>query len=389
MSFRIMSGPDRVVVSGNIELQPFVRYVLPAGPAQAFKRAMVGLGIEITESVFNSFCRPYGGANLNGKRLAFFRHSAYGDQLMATSVPIYLKHLFPHAMIDVYCAPDVMEIWHGLPVRVFKAPMTLEAVQAYDWHLFYDQMLEENREPDQGNAFDDMFAFAGFREVPEVFKVPKVVPLESDTIEITREAKSRGWPTKYLVYQLGAANQNRTYPYAEGGKFIRAFLDTRPDWSVVVVGIDKTPMQAAQNALVNAGGARTLRGDPRVLNLVNQLKSFRSLIPIVSGAGLVVCPDSSIGHLAAAFPQVPVISLWGLFSPNDRAKYYPNHTAIWPQAVCPHAPCHSHEFKLPQAKCANAANATAGEQKWCNVLRAITPEQILKTATEILNPKKT
>lgn len=384
MSFRIMSGPDRVVVAKNLVMAPFVRYVLPAGPAQAYAKAMAAAGLDHTMSAFNSFYRPYGGSDLNGKRLAVYRHSAFGDQLMATAVPVYLKHLFPHAMIDVYCAPDVLEIWKGLPVRSFAGPITLEAARAYDAHLFYDQMLEENREDDQANAYDDAFAFAGFPQVPEVFKVPKVVELESDAHEIGAAVRARSiqFPEKYLVYQLGAANPNRTYPPEQGGKFIKDFLATNPGWSVIVVGLDKENLA---EELFRAAGMRI----GRLLNLVNGLKNFRSLIPIVRGASLVVCPDSSIGHLAAAFPKVPVISLWGLFSPGDRVKYYPNHTALWPQAVCPHAPCHSHEFSLPQAKCHSATNATPGEQRWCNVLRAISPEQILKTAMEILTPNKT
>lgn len=380
MSFRILMSPERVVVAKNLEMQPFVRYVLPAGPAQAFAKGMAGQGVPYEVSNFNSYYRPYGGADLNGKRIAVYRHAAFGDILMVTSVAVYLKHLWPNALIDVYCPADMMPIWAGLPVRVFKAPFTLEAAKAYDWHLFYDQMLEENREQDQANAYDDMFAFAGVRDVADVFKRPKVVPLESDLVELTAVLRARDCklPEKFLLYQLGAGNQNRSYPPAQGGEFIAKFLDAHPDWSAVVVGVDKGKILPELMAAADF----PLQG--RIINLVDRLRNFRSLIPLVVNAGLVVCPDSSIGHLAAAFPDVPVISLWGLFSPADRVKYYPNHFPLWPKAVCPHAPCRSHEFTLPQAKCYSATNAPAGEQRWCNVLRAIPPEGILAKAQEIL-----
>lgn len=379
MSFKILSAPDRVQIGKNLVMQPFVRYVLPAGPASAFTRAMLERSMEYTGSSFNSFYRPYGGTDLNGKRLAFYRHAAFGDQLMATAVAVYLKRIYPRALIDVYCSPEVLEVWRGLPVRAFPAPMTFEAMKSYDFHLLYDQMLEENREDDQGCAIDDMFSFAGMRDVPDSAKRPQVVLHLEDSTEIDQCGfLKRG---KYLVYQFGAANPNRTYPFAQAREFIIGFLMEHPDWEVVVVGVDD---DGISRIFPDAGEL----ADLPLVNLVNRLQWFRSLMPLVRDAGLVVCPDSSIGHLAAAFPGVPVISLWGLFSPNDRAKYYTNHHPLWPQAVCPVSPCRNHEFKLPEKFCRTATNAPKGEQKWCNVLRAITPEMILAKAREILKPCK-
>lgn len=383
MSFRVLSGTERVLLGGNVEMMPYVRYVLPAGPAQTYANELRRRGMDCTMSVFNSYARPYGGTDLNGRKLAFYRHSAFGDQLMATAVPVYLKHLFPQAQIDVYCTREVMDLWRGLPVRIYAAPLNFEAVKAYDFHLFYDQMLEEDREPDQGNAYDNLFGFAGHSDVPDLFKRPKVVPLPGDFTEFAEIVVSLDRTEKYLVYQLGAANTNRTYPPEQGGMFIREFCSAFPDWRVVLVGLDKEDHQ--QRLLAALGPRCELSG--RVVNRIGRLKNFRSLIPLVANASLVVCPDSSIGHLAAAFPKVPVISLWGLFAPADRVKYYANHHPLWPREVCPFAPCHNHEFELPEKLCASASNATAAPQKWCNVLRAVSPDMILRKAEEILIPK--
>lgn len=379
MSFRILSSTEGVSIGAGMLLRPFLRYVLPAGPAQSYALQLQKQGIDYTMSVFNAYQRPYGGVDLNGKRLAFYRHTAFGDQLMATAVPVYLKHLYPDAKIDVYCSPEVMPIWRGLPVRCFEAPITFEAARAYDYHLFYDQMLEEDREPDQDNAYDSAFAYAGLRNVADVFKRPKVCHLAEDRSEVNRlQFFEKIGGAKFMVYQLGAANPNRSYPAALGDEFIRAFLAEYRDWHVVVVGLDKEGNEIAKlRRVLNDGGGRAH-------NLVNGLKGFRSLIPIVHNAGLVVCPDSSIGHLAAAFPEVPVISLWGPFAPADRAKYYENHYPIFPQAMCPHAPCHNHEFTLPDKLCRAATNATPGKQVACNVLRAITPEMIMEQARELI-----
>jgi hypothetical protein len=157
MSFRVITLPVKLKV-GEMDFLPEVRYVVPAGIASRINYALVVKQISFRQSSFNSFLRPYGGADLNGKRLAVFRHSAFGDQLMTTSVVGYLKNKYPRASIDVYCAPNVLNIWDGLPVAAIAAPMRFETLVGYDWHLLFDQMLEENREPDQACAYDDLFA---------------------------------------------------------------------------------------------------------------------------------------------------------------------------------------------------------------------------------------
>ena len=125
-------------------------------------------------------------------------------------------------------------------------------------------------------------------------------------------------------------------------------------------------------------------GIPGVTNLVNKTKTFRDLIPVIEKASLVICPDSSILHLTACFPNVPVISLWGLFHPQDRALYYDNQMALFNQGVCPHAPCRDHNFKLPLEQCKDAKGAPKekSEIKYCQVLASIDPDQIVKFAEE-------
>lgn len=384
MSFRVLAGTEGVRIADMV-LQPFVRYVLPAGPAQAYAKAMTASAAKFSMSVFNAYARPYGGSDLNGKRLALYRHAAFGDQLMVTSVPVYLRHLYPQAAIDVYCSASVLPLWRGLPVRAFAAPLTFEAARTYDFHLFYDQMLEEDREPDQANAYDSLFAFAGHGDAPDCFKRPKVVETATDAQELLDRlpmAPAVLADGKTLVYQLGAANPNRTYPPEFGAEFVEAFLCEFPAWRVVVVGLDKEGKDWSRFF----DSVPALKSNGRCLDLVNRLRQFRSLIPLVRQAGLVVCPDSSIGHLAAAFPKVPVISLWGLFAPADRAKYYPNHRALWPREVCPHAPCHNHDFALPLKLCRDATNAMPKPES-CAVLRAISPRKLLETAREILDAK--
>ena len=370
---KVLSCPELVRVD-KIMMTPFARYVVPDDVARNIAIKLTESKIDFTCSSFNPYEKRYGGQEARGKKLAFFRHSAWGDQLMATATINCLQTLRPDLRVDVYCSPNVLTMWDGV-TRAFPAPMLFDAVKAYDYHVFYEGMLENNWEPDQNNAIDDMIQFLGINpaEVPDDLKVPVVSVKEQDYAELKNLRVDVTVP--YVLIQLQASNPNRTYPPKQTGELVRRILDKWPDVHVILVGLD------ADNKLQD--GINLLTGTRRkFVNLVSKLEDFRSVIPLVRHAKAVVCPDSSVGHLAAAFKDVPVVSLWGLFNPDDRVKYYKNHIPLFNKDICPHAPCHNHQFVLPQHLCKDAVNASEGTQKWCNALKAITPEQIIEKLEE-------
>lgn len=348
----------------DVPLFPFCRYVMPDG---------VGRDIEAeiqchhphatyTLSHFNSYERRTDCSQpLGKKRIAIYRHGAIGDTLISTALVSWLRRRNPEAVLDVYCRPKNVELWHGVGARAMPGYPTFDALTRYDGHLMFENMLECDSEPDQGCAIDAQFRFCGIdpEAVPEEEKVPVVVGKETDGFG----PELHGWKT--IVIQSNASNQNRTWPHLDELVIKLANIFQFPEYKVVVVG-DK--------------------GERRFVHPVTDLRGeflrFRNLIPIIKNAALVICPDSSVGHLAAAFPTVPVISLWGLFDPNDRVKYYRNHHPLEQFSTCPHAPCRSHMYSLPLEKCRDAAdnlNPTS-----CAALRAITPEMIAAKAKELL-----
>lgn len=379
---------------GHHVLMPFTRYVMHTLLGGQVRDYCGANGIGYRESNFNSYERRYAGQNSNGRRIAMMRSSAIGDTLMSTAVAHYILHQYPETRIDVYCSPVVQSLWGGTGVVIYPHALTLDAAQRYDWHIFYEWMLESNSEPDQRNCYDDAFAFVGIdpATVPDEFKRPFVVEHPHDSDELKESRLTGGThgpdgfemklPESYFIYQLSAANPNRSYPVELAAEACdRICRATGMD--CIIVGTTKNqeiePKEMTRfQPLIESG---------RALSLVNRTKNFRTMIPLIKKSKLVVCVDSSIGHLAAAFPEVPVISLWGLFHPDDRVKYYSNHHPIFPKETCPHAPCHNHEFTLPQVQCKDAVNAIPGEQRACNVLRAITPARIEKLATALMEKK--
>jgi ADP-heptose:LPS heptosyltransferase len=365
---------DKPVWVGEACLRPYCRYIVSDWEAMHFMNHSRHTQWQM--SSFNAWERRYGGQDLKGKKVCIYRHSAWGDQLMVSAIPVYLKTLYPEAIVHLYCEADVVTLWEGNPVVggcAIPLPIPFDVARAYDYHIFYEGILENNSEHDQNNCYDDMFGMIGLTDVPDVFKRPRIIPRASDYVAINALKLDRG--NKYMVYHVSPANKNRCYPVDQGISFINKFLRHYTDWNVVLVGVGAKDYPELKDL------AR--KWDSRVINLLDKTKEFRAMIPIIERASLLVCPDSSIMHLAASFAHVPVISLWGLFAPEDRSKYYPNHYALVAQGVCPHAPCRNHEFELPRHKCQDAMGFDK-DSIYCPAIAAIDPDNIMAKAREIL-----
>lgn len=364
---------DKPVWIGEACLRPMCRYVVSDWEAMYYLHNTSHT--KWTMSSFNAWERRYGGQDLNGKRVCMYRHAAWGDQLMVSAIPHYLKTVYPESTVHLYCEAEVSKLWEGNPIiggSALPLPIPFDVIRHYDYHIFYEGILENNSEPDQNNCYDDMFGMIGLNDVPDIFKRPYIVPKESDYKHIkglTIDTKG-----KYMIYHVSPANKNRCYPVKQGVRFIQQFLRHYKDWGVYLLGVGAKDYPEL---------TELTRKNDKVYNLLDKTKEFRSMIPLIERASLVVCPDSSVMHLTACFPHVPVISLWGIFAPEDRARYYPNHYALVAKDVCPHAPCRNHEFELPRASCKDALGYDEGSI-YCAAISAIDPDNIMAKARDIL-----
>jgi ADP-heptose:LPS heptosyltransferase len=361
-------SPNQLVKTDFAYFLPFNRYVVSEHEFHVLTEHTPNTNWEW--SSFNSYERRYGGQDLNGKTVCIYRHSAFGDQLMVSAVPHYLKARYPGAKIHLYCHPSVHGLWLHNPFvegSALPIPLPFDAVKRYDYHIFYEGMLEGNSERDQSCCYDDMFDSIGCRSVPASFKRPFFITRPEDYEVFNRMALKR----PYLVYHLSPANPNRMYPWKLGQEFIRMFHDSHPDWLVVLVG----QKQQANGKVILVNDLNDSHKDeyPWFVDLTDQTPNFRHLAPFIENAGCVVCPDSSVLHLAACYPEVPVYSLWGLFHPDDRAKYYSNNHSIMNPGICPHMPCRDHNFVLPVEKCSHAQGT---DTEHCRVLASIAPSWI-------------
>lgn len=355
---------DHPFIATGFECQAFTRYVCTSQTTTDLINAMGQLGRRPrTLSNFNSYERKYAGQDLNDKVLMIYRQGALGDQLQLTSLTERIKSLYPRGRIFVVTGIGVDDIWLYNPtMEHLRCVPTLEFVKNCDYHLMLEGMQENDVEVDQENVYDSMFANLGM-ECPDDFKRPFIYLGDQDN-QLRNEWHQNRPLGQYVVYQFSPSIESRMYPWSLGYQAIAGLQ--KAGYRVVLVGQSKVIPEAPHGTL----------------NLINRTKRFREMVPIVREAACVVCPDSSMGHLTAAFPEVPAVSLWGPFSPDCRVKHYTNHHPLWPRAVCPYSPCFVNAPKLPVERCSYAENHIAALEA-CNVLRAITPESIVEKVREV------
>jgi hypothetical protein len=102
--------------------------------------------------------------------------------------------------------------------------------------------------------------------------------------------------------------------------------------------------------------------------------------PIPNLHSCIVCPDSVLGHIAAAYPEIPVISLWSSFSPADRIASYTNHKPIYNAIKC--SPCRAHEQTGNPKDYRGCPHTSCND--YCAGLRTIAPDLIVSAVATAL-----
>jgi len=310
----------------------------------------------------NAYFLQYRVGCATGGNACIYRGGAIGDQFICMGVANAMAHYEGEGRIDAYVPARHLGLWEGLSgVRAMPLAPTLDTWKGYRGHVPLDDILSKTADLN-ANVYDHVYQSWGV-EVDEEFRKPFVKLLEKDQHELGAIGFKVNSP--YLLYGVHASGLYKSYPVYQAGLFIKAFLKANPDWTVVAVGNDDPPISVTHQ---------------RLINLQGKTRSIRSLVFLAANAGCVVTPESALLHISAALDR-PAVALLGPFGPEHTLKYYKNARALFPSHVCPQAPCTTYE--QPQAKCKDATNAETGDQKWCNVIRAIKPEEIVSAVKEV------
>lgn len=324
--------------------------------------------------------RPYCGQDLAGGSLLAWRGAGIGDQLIVAGILQQLHALYPAARLGLMCDPNVVRaLYRGaenLPFAFVPEPVTLSDWQAWDYHWVAEGYCDGNFEPDQTDVWDGFLGAIGLAQaVPAEARRVYVPESSAWTDRAERFLAStldmcgrRGAPV--ILWQLAASTPMRSLAPAHTVECLQALTAAMPEAAIVLTG-HATEFEAYAEACALPGIAGTTRG-----------LRLQEVFALVRRADVVVCPDSCLGHVAAAYER-PCVCYWCPFPARSRATYYRRHVAIEPDVLPACAPCWAHEVgpvSLQRGCPLTESDPTA--VKWCKGLAAIRPEAIVQAVKQ-------
>jgi Glycosyltransferase family 9 (heptosyltransferase) len=319
-------------------------------------------------------------ANWRKTRVLFFRNRGLGDQLIASAASRFFSE-----MLGAHChqaADRVHEpLWLGNPFiggAAFLMPLHLDTVYRakgpafVSGSFFLESVSEWDSDSEQANVYDRMFGMLGLDpgRVAAKFKRPTLMLHKSDLdlrdawLQKVGAALNKRLDNGYLFFQFAATNKVRSLPIPVIEKALYALNEYAEKVQLPILVTDNKPLSAEIAEMVKRASM--------AVNLATAINSVRLLLSLVAGATVVIGPDSSALHIAAAF-EIPAIGIWGPFSPESRTRYYPRQIHLFHAEQCPHAPCFNYLPDLPVAKCPDGLN-----QQHCAVFDGISPEEIFE-----------
>jgi ADP-heptose:LPS heptosyltransferase len=317
----------------------------------------------------------------------FYRNRGIGDQLICSSLSRFFREILGAEAFQL--SDRVHEpLWAYNPYIgnvPLSVPMHLDPVWRakgrpfFDAAYFFESATEWDNDSEQPNVYDRLFGMAGMEpsRVPAKFKRP-IFSLQPDDInrridwlQRVGAAMRKDLTSGYIFLQIQATNKGRSLPASLTEKILTATEELAAKRGLPILCASNTPFPPEIAALITK--------TPSALNVATTINNLRLFGSIVGGASLVLGPDSSALHFAAAF-EVPALGFWGPFSPESRTRYYPNQIHLHHPELCPACPCYNYLPELPIMKCPRGMQQTS-----CEVYEGITEKEIA-TALENLLP---
>ncbi len=302
-------------------------------------------------------------ANFRGKRILWYRgRSGIGDQLIASSLPRFFTEMLKASCFQLSNRMHEL-FWAANPYingSAVRFPLSIDSLirfkgrAFFDWFFPLESVSEFDSEPEQGNVYDRLFAMCGLdpERIHEKYKRPCWTITERDIEELgPLENQS------YIAFQLRATNVARNLPV----HVVDLVLSVLDKLGMPILCLDDSGLEPDLKAVVG-----------RYKNAVDwseRTPNVRQYGTLISHAQLVVGPDSSAIHFAAA-SEVPCVALFGSFDPASRVATYPHCLPVWRQELCANSPCFNFMPELPKHKCPDP-NA-----KWCACIDGITAADV-------------
>ena len=324
--------------------------------------------------------------NWRRRRVLFYRNRGIGDQLICSSLSRFFREILGAEAFQL--SDRVHEpLWAYNPYIgnvPLSAPMHLDPVWRssgkpfFHGAFFFESATEWDNDSEQPNIYDRLLGMVGIEpsRVPAKFKRP-IFSIQTDDINKRLDwlrqvgaAVNKDLSGGYIFLQIQATNKVRSMP----ASLTARVLDALNEFAFA----RKLPILCGGSVPFSPEIAGLIAKTPMAINVATTMNNLRLYGAIVGGASLVIGPDSSALHFAAAF-EVPALGFWGPFSPQSRCRYYPNQIHLYHPELCPSSPCYNYLPELPIGKCPRGAQQTS-----CEVYEGITGPEVTGALNELL-----
>jgi len=282
--------------------------------------------------------REYSGEPLDGKTLFVWRHGGIGDLMFMMPPLRMLKVLFPTCKLIVGCGRKYIDVYRNIPYvdKIMRLPINAEVFEEADYHLHFEQIIENNPDAKKMNAYDLFLTKFGFNPttIQQVDKLPDIYFTKEEEKFADRVIRNAGWKEDDIIIgiQIASSTPIRSFPASELRPLTKALIER--NCKIILLGGPEQIDKAAVIAKLNKGLNKVAILDGPAMKL-----TLRQSFSMVRNCNLLIAPDSSMIHVAGAL-RVPILGLYGPFPSPLRMKYYYDAIGMNSKTAC--SPCFIH-----------------------------------------------
>ena len=277
--------------------------------------------------------KEYKSQDLSGKTLVIWRTGGAGDLLFLSPSIKMLKKIYPTCKIALATSAKYADIFKYFEYADDKyiLPLDEEIIRHADYWAIFEGLIETAKSAETENAYDIFATRLGvIDQMTPSDKQPilKVTTTERNWADgiIKKHSSSVGC----IGIQVSASAVVRSFD--AGSIRDMALYFTSNGYSVFMFGgfRDADPIDLLIKTAIRPKG---------IINMAKMGASWTQSAALIEHMDLMITPDSSLAHIAAAM-GTPALGIFGPFVSDVRFRYYKNVVAIDANAMCP--PCFQH-----------------------------------------------
>lgn len=277
-------------------------------------------------------------SNTFRKRLLVVRQGGLGDLLFVSAVTAELKRQQPHLQVDLMCHPRYHAAFHGTGainhLLDHRWP-SITRLFGYDYFIFLDGVVESDPDANTTNIYDLLAGKYFGLPIADHDKKPALTASEGRKEDVLRKMPGLATAPLRVGLQLKANSPVRTPEPEVWLIAIESVLRRVPNAMILVIAEPGHDIDAE----TFVARVRTCTHCRNVVHTCRTTSDAGDLIALIAQLDIVIAPDSSVSHIAAAF-DVPALGIYGPFPSALRTRHYQHTLSIDAPASC--APCFTH-----------------------------------------------